>query len=408
MDDRTPTPGQEGRVLITPENGSAPFYAKVTMADNPTNQGTPLNKETLLQDSTEIEIFGNASNRTVAEAFSGIMDRIDLIMQNVASMALTITDTAGNPIPGVYVNGVFDDDGNAVKTNASGQINGYVAEGDSTLSITSYADITPYSEVFTAVKGQSYTKTIQVTTRNFLQILSSAQYRFSENVTQVDETVVGAGGGGGAGDVFTGEMVASSGGGGGGGECVVSENVSFSPNIFYPALVGSAGLGATRTRSATPGGSSSFLGVTAAGGTAGGNGEYGNGGAAGVGNGNGGEGVEGPGYPSYVTNGNNGNPGTVQGYSSFTEMMLYSGGGGSGAATNDGHDGSGGIGGAPFGGKGGNTSYGHDLDGGNATGYGGAGGGSGAFSDGESDDFGPGGDGYQGLIAIRMHLATAA
>lgn len=52
MQDRTPTPGQEGRVLITPENGSAPFYAKVEMADNPTNPGTPLNKETLLQDST--------------------------------------------------------------------------------------------------------------------------------------------------------------------------------------------------------------------------------------------------------------------------------------------------------------------------------------------------------------------
>lgn len=52
MEDRTPTPGQEGRVLITPENGSAQFYAKVTMADNPTNPGTPLNKETLLKDAT--------------------------------------------------------------------------------------------------------------------------------------------------------------------------------------------------------------------------------------------------------------------------------------------------------------------------------------------------------------------
>ena len=52
MEDRTPTPGQEGRVLITPENGSAPFYAKVTMADNPTNPGTPLNKASLLTDET--------------------------------------------------------------------------------------------------------------------------------------------------------------------------------------------------------------------------------------------------------------------------------------------------------------------------------------------------------------------
>lgn len=69
MDDRTPTPGQEGRVLITPDDGSTPFYAKVTMADNPTNPGTPLNKQTFLQDSTEILLFGDADNRTVDDVF---------------------------------------------------------------------------------------------------------------------------------------------------------------------------------------------------------------------------------------------------------------------------------------------------------------------------------------------------
>ena len=52
MQDRVPNPGQEGRVLITPENGSAPFYATVEMADNPTQAGTPLNKATLLRDAT--------------------------------------------------------------------------------------------------------------------------------------------------------------------------------------------------------------------------------------------------------------------------------------------------------------------------------------------------------------------
>lgn len=57
MQDRVPTPGQEGRVLITPENGSSPFYAKVEMADNPTQPGTPLNKATLLKDATAL-LFG--------------------------------------------------------------------------------------------------------------------------------------------------------------------------------------------------------------------------------------------------------------------------------------------------------------------------------------------------------------
>ena len=52
MQDRAPTPGQEGRVLITPEDGSAPYYATIEMADNPTNPGTPLNKDSLLKDAT--------------------------------------------------------------------------------------------------------------------------------------------------------------------------------------------------------------------------------------------------------------------------------------------------------------------------------------------------------------------
>lgn len=42
---------------IIPENGSAPFYAKVEMADNPLHEGTPLSKETLLQDATAA-LFG--------------------------------------------------------------------------------------------------------------------------------------------------------------------------------------------------------------------------------------------------------------------------------------------------------------------------------------------------------------
>lgn len=57
MQDRTPTQGQEGRVLITPENGSPAYHAKVEMADNPSQAGTPLNKATLLKDATAA-LFG--------------------------------------------------------------------------------------------------------------------------------------------------------------------------------------------------------------------------------------------------------------------------------------------------------------------------------------------------------------
>lgn len=43
MKDRIPADGKAGRMLITPEDGSAPFYATVTMADEPLEEGTPLN-----------------------------------------------------------------------------------------------------------------------------------------------------------------------------------------------------------------------------------------------------------------------------------------------------------------------------------------------------------------------------
>lgn len=41
-----------GRALITPEDGSAPFYATITRADEPTQPGDPLGKITFLRDET--------------------------------------------------------------------------------------------------------------------------------------------------------------------------------------------------------------------------------------------------------------------------------------------------------------------------------------------------------------------
>lgn len=50
MNDRLPA--NPGRVLVTPENGGAAYYATLTRADNPTQAGDPLNKNTFLKDAT--------------------------------------------------------------------------------------------------------------------------------------------------------------------------------------------------------------------------------------------------------------------------------------------------------------------------------------------------------------------
>lgn len=55
MKDRLPV--NPGRVRIVPENGSAAFYATMERADNPTQEGTPLNKNSLLKDATAA-LFG--------------------------------------------------------------------------------------------------------------------------------------------------------------------------------------------------------------------------------------------------------------------------------------------------------------------------------------------------------------
>ena len=50
MRDRQPL--NPNRVLVTPEDGSPPFYATITRADNPVDEGHRLNKHTLLKDIT--------------------------------------------------------------------------------------------------------------------------------------------------------------------------------------------------------------------------------------------------------------------------------------------------------------------------------------------------------------------
>ena len=66
MKDRIPV--NPGRVLVTPENGSA-FYATMTRADNPTQEGDPLNKNTLLKDETAA-LFGLGADAVPNDVFS--------------------------------------------------------------------------------------------------------------------------------------------------------------------------------------------------------------------------------------------------------------------------------------------------------------------------------------------------
>lgn len=68
MENRQPTPGKEGRVKLTRDNGES-FFARIEMADDPLNEGTSLSKETLLQDVTA-SLFGLDNQAVPNDVFS--------------------------------------------------------------------------------------------------------------------------------------------------------------------------------------------------------------------------------------------------------------------------------------------------------------------------------------------------
>lgn len=72
MKDRVPK--YPGRVYVTPENGSAPYYATLTRADEPVEVGTPLNKATLLNDDVANLISLSGDQATVSEALKAIFN----------------------------------------------------------------------------------------------------------------------------------------------------------------------------------------------------------------------------------------------------------------------------------------------------------------------------------------------
>lgn len=391
MRDRTPTKALENGALrygVYAEDGSLLRYEYLALEDEPADPGTDLSKLNLLQDSTEVALFGRAADRTIDETFSGIAGQLKLIMSDMATITLTVQTTNGKPIPDALVQGILSENGQAVYTDANGVATGYIGEGQQVVKVSGYADVKDYSETLTVVKGTNISKTWKLTTNNFLSVKSSRSVKFTGNVSTIDYSVTSGGGGGGAGYGYPG------GGGGAGGGTITKTGVEISPNTVYPATVGAGGKGGTYLDyDGHPGGQSSFMGDAPAGGNPGlspvrgGSGEPGGiGGSGSQGGGSGGNGG------SNSDNGSNGSNATSTAFTSFAETKSLGGGGAggegknySGASATDGI-----VGGAANTGGGGSGGYGAGKD-----------------KEGDYNDS-PGSYGYSGFIGIRMHLKSAA
>ena len=374
------------RYAVYDEAGNFLRHDYLLPADDPTDVGTALSKENLLSDSTEVLLFGSAADRTIDGAFRGIGAQLKLIQANVANITVTVQAANGTPISDVLVGGIVSENGEAVYTNASGKVSGLIAEGNTEISVKDYADIHNYSEVLAVTKGTTITHTITVQTVNYMKLTRSKSVKFSGNVETVD---VALGGGGASGNKASGTI---GGTGGGMGQVNIQTGISVSPNTMYPAVIGAGGAalpysyGSSDVTTGNRGGESSFLGVTASGGSPGVGGLGGR-------------------YPDYTTTGGADN-GTASLYASFTGTFLYGGDGGGGHHLENGIVYAGAEPGTPGGGKCATTGDLSQNNGKNGLGGGGAGGAIGIADSGAKSYFATGAGG-SGCVTFRMHLKSA-
>lgn len=329
-------------------------------------------------------------------------------------LTVVVKDQQGNPIQGATVKGLA---GNPV-TNESGVASGLIKEYTLTI-VPPYIDLQTKTVDVSSVTDISINVVLEKYAENtILRFTNSTSVQFSSQVKNIDVCCVGGGGGGSGGYGHTaGQSGGSSwsvsawkGKGGAGGNIVTSTGVEVVSDTAYTLTIGSGGVGSSPlvysisnvqdtdkqlANTAGTGGTTSFRGVSATGGT---------GGSTTVGT---------------STNGGNG-AANATGTEFNDGSTYYSGGGANGGdpVISMGKIISGPVGGTPYGGYGGYTDTPGDLysyvgvAGGNGRGYGGGGGGGNSYvwhyatSSGGGSELKAmtnGGNGASGLVAIKLH-----
>ena len=414
LDVPSPTPSA-GEVYFT-NLGSAEDYEEPTSSFIQIRQYTG----TTGQVYTDLNPKTKATNTMIAPSIArekfnqqaiSLDESIRLVGNAIISLrvlTVVVKDQQGYPIQGATVKGLA---GNPV-TNASGVASGLIKEYTLTI-IPPYIDLQTKTVDVSSVTDISINVVLEKYAENtILRFTNSTSVQFSRQVKNIDVCCVGGGGGGSGG---YGHTAGSSGGsswiasvwqgkGGGGGNIVTSTGVEVVSDTAYTLTIGSGGTGSAqltynassyleqRANTAGTGGTTSFRGVSATGGT---------GGSTTVGT---------------STNGGNG-AANATGTEFNDGSTYYSGGGANGGdpVISGGNIISGPVGGTPYGGYGGYT-IGSDFDatgvaGGNGLGPGGGGGGgnSNMVTYGSSSGYHAlnamtnGGNGASGLVAIKLH-----
>ena len=359
MRDRTPTKVLENGALrygVYDADGTFLRYEHLVLDDQPTQEGTPLNKASLLKDSTAA-LLGLGTDAVPDDAFVALV-----LGQGVYGYRVKVQLADGTPVEGATVSGIQPLTGSTLVTGEDGIVLGKSTSASVTIGCTS-----PYIDQ-KAPATQTVTKTGTITNvtltlenvTDMLTIISSKTVKISSMAKTLDVTAVGGGGGGGSGtenDTTGG----GSGGGGGYAKTVLGATVK-EGNVTITIGSGGASSATTTSSGTSTGGTGGkttvkFGDVTvceANGGNGGISAPYNSAAtipSGGVGNGVGGGGSGGSDYYSYV-----GSPGTAGNKYIFddTSLGLAGGGGGGGgtgyAKSSEFYENN--VGGAPNGGKG--------------------------------------------------------
>lgn len=387
MQDRVPL--YPGRVTLTPVAGQENTF-DMARADQPTQEGTPLNKATLLKDVTA-SILGLPNTAVPDDAFLALTIGIGTYGYRVK---IQLSD--GTPVEGATVSGITSLTGSTLVSGADGIVLGKSTSKTVTISCTSpYIDqAAPASQSVTAT-GTITDVTLTLTSiTDMITVTSSKTTKVSPMAKTMDVTAVGGGGGGGG--YNQNSRYDGAGAGGGGGYVSTKIGVECADKLLKIAL-GGRGSGSNyadgNVSAGGSGGDTSLQidgvsALTANGGKGGAGGSSGPT-AGGSGNGSGGNGGR---YENVAQPGGSGS-----GYI-FNDSRLGlagGGGGGGGFSGNNATDATAKSGGLPYGGKGG-TQEG-TPSGTSGSGPGGGGGGAGSTN-------GNGGAGSSGQMYLRFHF----
>ena len=254
MQDRVPL--YPGRVTLTPVAGQANTF-DMARADQPTQEGTPLNKATLLKDVTA-SILGLPNTAVPDDAFLALT-----IGVGTYGFRVKVQLSDGTPVEGATVSGITALTGSTLVSGTDGIVLGKSTSKTVTISCTSpYIDqAAPASQSVTAT-GTITDVTLTLTAiTDMITVTSSKTTKVSPMAKTMDVTAVGGGGGGGGG--YYGGDYESAASGGGGGYVSTKTGVASVAKANLKITIGSAGSGGLhQSLAASPGTSGGTTSVT--------------------------------------------------------------------------------------------------------------------------------------------------